>query len=166
MKQHDIDEVLNRPLSRQLLDRDLASLAFVAQDGTPRNIPIGFCWNGAEIVMCTSKNARKLAMLAEHPAVAFTIDTEEFPPRILSVRGEVELDFVDDIPAEYLQVNKTMSMTPEQRAEWEANVRSLYSDGMVRIVLTPTWAKLTDFETTLPDNVAELVQRQAAAQGA
>ncbi len=164
MEQHDIDEVLNRPLSQELLGRDLASLAFVAQDGTPRNIPIGFCWNGAEIVMCTSKNARKLAMLAEYPAVAFTIDTEEFPPKILSVRGKVELDFVDDIPDEYLQVSR--SMTPEQRAEWEVGVRSLYSDGMVRIVLTPTWAKLTDFETTLPDNVAELVQRQAAKQGA
>ena len=39
-------------------------------------------------------------------------------------------------------------MTPEQRAAWEAEVHSLY-DGMVRIVVTPTWAKLIDFETTL-----------------
>jgi len=29
-------------------------------------------------------------------------------------------------------------MTPEQRVEWEAEVRSLYHDGMVRIVVTPT----------------------------
>jgi hypothetical protein len=29
-------------------------------------------------------------------------------------------------------------MMPEQRVEWEAEVRSLY-DGMVRIVVTPTW---------------------------
>ncbi|KOV81958.1 pyridoxamine 5'-phosphate oxidase family protein [Nocardia sp. NRRL S-836] len=166
MRQHEIDEVLNHPLSQELLARDIARLAFVAQDGTPRNIPVGFCWNGAELVVCTSKNARKLAMLAANPAVAFTIDTEGFPPKILSVRGNVELDPVDDIPEEYLQVAKTMSMTPEQRAEWEVNVRSLYSDGMVRIVLRPAWVKLTDFETTLPDNVAELVQRQAAAQGA
>ena len=35
----------------------------------------------------------------------------------------------------------TYAMTPEQRLEWEAEVRSLY-DGMVRIVVTPTWAKL------------------------
>ncbi|ANZ37900.1 pyridoxamine 5-phosphate oxidase [Lentzea guizhouensis] len=166
MKQHVVDEVLNRPLGQELLARDMARLAFVAQDGTPRNIPVGFCWNGSEIVICTSKNARKLAMLAQRPAVAFTIDTEQFPPKILSIRGTAELDPVDDIPDEYLQIGKTMSMTPEQRAEWEVNVRSLYSDGMVRIVIKPAWAKLTDFETTLPDNVAELVRRQAAAQGA
>ncbi|MGZ3142470.1 pyridoxamine 5'-phosphate oxidase family protein [Lentzea chajnantorensis] len=164
MNQHDVDEVLNRPLSQELLGRDIARLAFVAQDGTPRNLPVGFCWNGSEIVICTSKNARKLAMLAANPAVALTIDTEAFPPRILSVRGRAELDPVDDIPAEYLQVTK--SMTPEQRAEWEADVRSLYTDGMVRIVIRPAWAKLTDFETTLPDNVAELVRRQAAARQA
>ncbi|MEU7478979.1 pyridoxamine 5'-phosphate oxidase family protein [Lentzea sp. NPDC042327] len=164
MNQHDVDEVLNRPLSQELLGRDIARLAFVAQDGTPRNLPVGFCWNGSEIVICTSKNARKLAMLAANPAVALTIDTEAFPPRILSVRGRAELAPVDDIPAEYLQVTK--SMTPEQRAEWEADVRSLYTDGMVRIVIRPAWAKLTDFETTLPDNVAELVRRQAAARQA
>jgi hypothetical protein len=38
-----------------------------------------------------------------------------------------------------LQWNGTYQMTPEQRAEWEAGVRSLY-DGMVRVVVTPTWA--------------------------
>ncbi|MDQ1051029.1 hypothetical protein QFZ76_009265 [Streptomyces sp. V4I2] len=27
-------------------------------------------------------------------------------------------------------------------------------DGLVRIVVTPTWAKLIDFETTLPSAVA------------
>jgi hypothetical protein len=50
-------------------------------------------------------------------------------------------------------------MTPEQRVEWEAEVRSLY-DGIVRIVVTRTWVKLIDFETTLPSAVAELIQRR------
>ena len=63
----------------------------------------------------------------------------------------------------------TYEMTPEQRVEWEAEVRSLY-DGMVRIVVTPTWAKLIDFETTLPSAVEELIQqrdeRQRAQRGA
>ena len=56
-------------------------------------------------------------------------------------------------------MNGTYQMTPEQRVEWEAEVRSLY-DGMVRIVVTPTWAKLIDFETTLPSAVEELLARQ------
>ncbi|HWU22659.1 MAG TPA: hypothetical protein VN088_14085 [Nocardioides sp.] len=49
---------------------------------------------------------------------------------------------------------------------WEAEVRSLYADGMVRIVITPTWAKLIDFETALPSAVQELVEQRAARQGA
>ena len=75
------------------------------------------------------------------------------------IRGRAELDFVDGIPEEYLQANSTYEMTPEQRVEWEAEVRSLY-DGMVRIVVTPTWAKLIDFETTLPSAVEELVRQR------
>ena len=57
-------------------------------------------------------------------------------------------------------------MTPEQRVEWEAEVRSLYHDGMVRIVVTPNWAKLIDFETTLPSAVEELVRQREERQRA
>ncbi|MFE6485569.1 pyridoxamine 5'-phosphate oxidase family protein [Streptomyces sp. NPDC057757] len=155
-----ITEILNRPLSRELLARDLCRLAYVAKDGTPRNIPIAFAWNGEEAVMCTSKNAPKLASLRQNPTVAITIDTEVHPPRILLVRGTVELDEVEGIPEEYLEMNGSYAMTAEQRVEWEAEVRSLY-DGMVRIVLTPTWAKLIDFETTMPSAVEELVRQRA-----
>ena len=56
--------------------RDLARVAYVAKDGTPRNVPIGFTWNGSEIVMCTAKNAPKLPALRKNPTVALTIDTE------------------------------------------------------------------------------------------
>ena len=109
--------------------------------------------------MCTTKNAPKLAALREHPAVALTIDTEVHPPKILLIRGSAELDVVEGIPDEYLQMSGTYVMTPEQRVEWETEVRSLY-DGMVRIVVTPTWAKLIDFETTLPSAVEELVRQR------
>jgi hypothetical protein len=158
-------EILNRPLSQELLARDIARLAYVAKDGTPRSIPIAFTWNGTEVVMCTSKNASKLAALRNNPAVALTIDTEVHPPKILLIRGQAELDEVDGIPEEYLQMNGSYEMSPEQRVEWEAEVRSLY-DGMVRIVVTPTWAKLIDFETTLPSAVEELVrEREARRRG-
>jgi hypothetical protein len=50
-----------------------------------------------------------------------------------------------------------------QRGEHLA-VRSLYHDGMVRIVVTPTWAKLIDFETTLPSAVEELVRQREERQ--
>ncbi|MFF7051608.1 pyridoxamine 5'-phosphate oxidase family protein [Streptomyces griseorubiginosus] len=166
MEANEITEVLNRPISQELLARDVTRLAYVAKDGTPRNVPIAFTWNGSQIVMCTTKNAPKLASLRENPAVALTIDTEVHPPRILLIRGGAELDFVDGIPDEYLQPTGSYEMTAEQRVEWEAEVRSLYHDGMVRIVVTPTWAKLIDFETTLPSAVEELVRQREERQRA
>jgi hypothetical protein len=166
MESYEVTEVVNRPLSRELLARDVARLAYVAKDGTPRNIPIIFAWNGTEIVVCTPKNSPKLAGLRENPMVALTIDTEVHPPKILLIRGRAELDCVDGIPDEYLQTTSTYEMTPEQRVEWEAEVRSLYHDGMVRIVVTPTWAKLIDFETTLPSAVEELIRQRAERQSA
>ncbi|NUO99909.1 MAG: pyridoxamine 5-phosphate oxidase [Nonomuraea sp.] len=166
MESYEVTEVLNRPLSQELLARDVARVAYVAKDGTPRNIPIIFAWNGSEIVVCTPKNAPKLRSLTENPMVALTIDTESHPPKILLIRGRAELDYVDGIPDEYLQTTTTYQMTPEQRVVWEAEVRSLYHDGMVRIVVTPTWAKLIDFETTLPTAVEELIRRREERQSA
>lgn len=163
MEPSEITEVLSRPISQELLARDLTRLAYVARDGTPRVVPIGFTWNGSHIVMCTVKNAPKLPALRHNPAVALTIDTEAHPPKILLIRGRAELDVVEGIPEEYLQANGTYAMTPEQRVEWEAEVRSLY-DGMVRIVVTPTWAKLIDFETTLPSAIEELVRQREARE--
>jgi hypothetical protein len=165
MQANEITQVLNRPLSQELLARDLTRLAYVARDGTPRNVPIAFVWNGSQIVMCTTKNAPKLPALRKNPMVALTIDTEVHPPKILLIRGRAELDVVDGIPDEYLQANGTYQMTPEQRVEWEKEIRSLY-DGMVRIVVTPTWAKLIDFETTLPSAVEELARQRDARQRA
>ena len=124
---NEITEVLNRPISQELLARDLARLAY--------------------------------------PMVALTIDTEVYPPRILLIRGRAELDVVAGIPDEYFEASGTYKMTPEQRVEWEAGVRALY-DGMVRIVVTPTWAKLIDFETTLPSAVEELVRQRDERQRA
>jgi hypothetical protein len=164
MRPSEIAEILNRPSSQELLARDLTRLAYVAKDGTPRNVPIAFTWNGSEIVMCTTKNAPKLSGLRDNPAVALTIDTEVHPPKILLIRGQAELNYVDGIPEEYLQPTSSYEMTPEQRVEWEAEVRSLYHDGMVRIVVTPTWAKLIDFETTLPSAVEELVRQREERQ--
>src|ERR1700680_2872231 len=76
-----------------------------------------------------------------------------------TARERAELGVSDRIPDEYLEASGTYEMPPEQRVDWEAGVRSLY-DGMVRIVVTPTWAKLIDFETTLPSAVEELARER------
>src|SRR5690606_25611117 len=70
MEPHAVAAVLDKPLSRELLARDITRLAYVAVDGTPRSIPIGFSWNGSELVMCTPPNAPKIPALQQNPAVA------------------------------------------------------------------------------------------------
>jgi hypothetical protein len=164
MEPQEVADVLAQPLSRELLSRSLARLAFVAPDGTPRAIPIGFRWTGTSIVMCTAKNARKLRALHLNPAVALTIDTEVHPPHVLLIRGDAVLDAVDGIPEEYMQMSGAYSMTDEQRAGFEGEVRATYVNGMVRIVVNPTWAKVLDFESTLPTALQELAQRRATRE--
>lgn len=161
MQPDKIADVLSRPLSQELLKRGLTRLAYVAPDGTPRNVPIGYIWNGSALVMSTAKKAPKVAALRRNPSVALTIDTEVHPPKLLLIRGRAELEVVDGIPDEFLQVNGAYEMTAEQRVEWEKGVRATY-DGMVRIAVTPTWAKLIDFETTLPSAVEELIREREA----
>lgn len=161
MRHKDVAAILEKPISQELLGRDLARLAYVSGDGTPRVVPIGFVWNGSEVVMCTATNAPKLSSLRKSPSVAITMDTEVHPPKILLIRGEAILDDVEGIPDEYFEMSGTYQMTPEQRVEWETGVRSLYHS-MVRIVVEPTWAKLIDFEETLPTAVEELIRQREA----
>jgi hypothetical protein len=160
---NDVAEILNKPLSQEMLNRDIARLAYVAKDGTPRVVPIAFTWNGTEVVMCTTTNAPKLVSLRRNPGVALTIDIEVHAPKILLLRGEAVLDEVEGIPDEYLQMNGTYEMTAEQRSEWESEVRSLH-ESMMRIVVKPTWAKLIDFQETLPSAVEELIRRRQERQ--
>lgn len=103
------------------------------------------------------EQAHQQAMLNRDIArLAYT--TKDGTPRVVP-RGEAALDEVEGIPDEYLQMSGSYTMTPEQRVVWEAEVRSLYAS-MVRIVVKPTWAKLIDFDETLPSPVEELIRRR------
>ena len=159
MDQERIDEIMAGEVARKLLQRTITRLAYVARDGTPRVVPIGYTWSGSANVICTATNAAKVKALQVNPDVALTIDTDDFPPNILLLRGKAELEWVDGIPEEFMQMNDTSYMTAEQREAWEAGVRGLY-DAMYRIRVVPRWAKVLDFETTLPSAVEELIARQ------
>ena len=165
MQPNEITEVLNRPISQELLARDLTRLAYVAKDGTPRNVPIGFTWNGSEIVMCTTKNAPKLPALRTEPDGCPDDRHRGAPAQDLAHPRSGRAGRRRWHPGRVSPDERHLQMTPEQRVEWEAEVRSLY-DGMVRIVVTPTWAKLIDFETTLPSAVEELVRQRDERQRA
>lgn len=160
MDQQQIAEILTRPYAQQLLHgTDPVRLAYVGLDGDPRVVPIGFWTEGDRIAMATTPNAPKVAALRARPKVAITIDTSAFPPKVLLVRGTVELETVEGVPEGFLRSGRAL-MAKEQYVEWEAGVKGLY-DEMVVIRVTPTWVKLLDFETTIPQAVEELVKAKA-----
>ena len=55
-------------------------------------------------------------------------------------------------------------MPEDQHAGFEEQVRALY-DSMVRVVVTPSWVRLNDFQRTAPRAVERIVQaKQGGAQ--
>jgi len=120
MQQQDVARVLSDPLAQELMQSNIpARLAYVGPDGFPRAIPIGFHWNGAEFVLCTVRDAPKVSALKANPKVAFTVDTNAFPPHVLLVRGTAAVDIVDGIPPEYLAASRK-GVGPDQ---WDAPLR-------------------------------------------
>jgi hypothetical protein len=165
MQHQQVMRVLNGPLAQELLASNIpARLAYTGRDGAPRAIPIAFHWDGARFVVCTPPNAAKVRALQADPRVALTIDTNAFPPQVLLVRGTAELEIVAGIPPEYLAGSRKI-VGDEGMAAFEEQVRGLYEQ-MARIAIEPEWAKLLDFETTIPSAVEELMQRRPAGVAA
>jgi hypothetical protein len=146
MDPQEITRELEHPGARKLLDAaTLLRLAYDGSDGFPRVIPIGFHWNGTEIVVCTAATAPKVKALSSRPNVAMTIDAGDTPAeaRALLLRGPASVDIVDGVPDEYLAASRK-ALGANQFAEFERQVRSLY-DQMARIRVEPVWARFFDF---------------------
>jgi hypothetical protein len=146
MDPQEITEVLGHPDARNLLaSATLLRLAYNGSDGLPRVIPIGFYWNGKQIVVCTAATAPKVQALSSRPNVAITIDVGDTPTeaKALLVRGLASLDIVDGVPDEYLAAS-TKVLGADQITEFERQVRSMY-DQMARISIEPVWARFFDF---------------------
>jgi len=78
----EITEELEHPGARNLLDSaTLLRLAYNGSDGFPRVIPIGFYWNGNQIVVCTAATAPKVEALSSRPSVAIarTVGPDQQP---------------------------------------------------------------------------------------
>jgi hypothetical protein len=159
MDRESASTVLATPLAQELLRTSpLTHLAYIGRDGYPRVIPTGFVWKGGKFVFCTPDNAPKVRGLAANPRVALTIDTQTQPPRILLVRGTASMEFIDGVPGDYLEASH--KYVPRKKWDgFDAQVRGLYPR-MARISVTPVWAKLVDFETTLPQAVEELLAQR------
>jgi hypothetical protein len=141
--------LLHDPISVELLQSKIpARFAYVWTDGTPRVVPIWFHWNGKEVVLATPPKAPKLKALAKNPNVSLTIDNNEFPHKVLLIRGTAHLQPADDIVPEYALAAERY-FGPKQGQEWVKQLRGMIS-GMVRIAVSPEWVGLLDFKTRFP----------------
>jgi hypothetical protein len=142
--------LLGHDVARRLLaSTELARLAYVAADGTPRVMPMLFHWTGDEVVMGSFTGAHKIGALRARPPVANTIDSAGPPPQVLLLRGRAELTDVDGIVPEYAEAHRRYYGNEQA----EATLAGLARPGvrMVRIAVRPSWVGLLDFQTRLPE---------------
>jgi hypothetical protein len=148
VKQGDLG-LLKHPVSVELLQSKIpARLAYVWMDGTPRVVPIWFHWTGREFVMASSPKSPKLRALATNSKVAFTIDDNSFPHKVLLVRGTAKLNTVEGIVPEYAAAAERY-FGREQGQAWVKQLGG-QTTNMVRIAITPQWVGLLDFQTRFP----------------
>jgi general stress protein 26 len=142
-------ELLQHPVSQELLQSKIpARLAYVWTDGTPRVVPIWFHWNGQELVMGTPSKAPKVKALAKNPKVSITIDDNNFPHKVLLVRGTARLQTVDGVVPEYAAAAERY-FGPEQGKAWVKQLGGMVSS-MVRITIKPEWVGVLDFQSRFP----------------
>ena len=142
-----VESLTGDPVAQRLLTSTApARLAYTWTDGTPRVVPIWFHWDGSAFVLGTPVRAPKLRVLADRPDVALTVDTNDFPYRVLSVRGRAEVQVLDDVIPEYVMAAERY-LGVEQGRAWAAQLRG---QPMGRIRITPHWVNILDFETRLP----------------
>ena len=153
----NLREIFADQTTRSLIDRaPLMRLAYTAPDGSPRVIPTGYLERDAMLITYTIPTSAKVTALRADPRVAVTIDVGGMPPCALLVRGTCAMEIVDGIPDGYLEASRR-SMDEAVFEQWETGVRQLY-DSMAILTITPTWAKLLDFERTAPQEVERLAR--------
>jgi hypothetical protein len=141
--------LLTHPVAQSLLQSTIpARFAYVWSDGTPRVVPIGFHWNGEEIVLGTPPDAPKMKVLKDGDQVALTIDSDTMPHKVLLLRGPIHVDTVDGIAPEYAAMTKRVF--GEQAGQAWLDQLAPICPRMSRVFITPAWVGLLDFETRFP----------------
>jgi hypothetical protein len=148
--------LLESDLAKRLLTSTIpARYAYTALDGTPRILASWFEWTGEELVLPTfisaphvSHPTYRVRALRANPDVAVTVDTEAFPPEVLSIRGRAEITEVDGVVPEYAQAAYRYLGSEQATAYLEQIDHP--STRMARIAVRPTWVGLLDFQTRLP----------------
>jgi hypothetical protein len=148
MSDHTDLSCLADPVAESLLGSSIpARLAYTWTDGTPRVVPIWFHWDGRQIVFGTPTRAPKVQALEDGDPVAITIDSNDWPYQVLSIRGSAEVELIDGVVPEYAAAARRY-FGEQQGQAW---VDQFPPDTqMWRIAVTPAWANILDFETRFP----------------
>jgi hypothetical protein len=90
----------------------------------------------------------RLGALRANPEVAITIDTEDFPPQVLLLRGRVSLAEVDGVVPEYALAARRY-LGEDAASAYLAQIDQS-GTRMARIAVRPRWVGIVDFQTRLP----------------
>jgi hypothetical protein len=146
--------LLADPVAQRLLLAPIpARLAYTWHDGTPRVVPIWFHWTGEQVVMAGPPDAPKVDAIRARPQVALTIDSTDWPYKVLLIRGTATAEIVAGVPPEYAAAARRYFGT-EQGDAWTAQVAQMMTQ-TARIAVRPTWVGVLDFETRFPQALAK-----------
>jgi Pyridoxamine 5'-phosphate oxidase len=155
VKQGD-PRLLESDVAERLLASSLpARYAYTGSDGTPRVVASWFHWTGDELVMPTFISAPhirhpayRVRDLRANPDIAVTIDTDSFPPEVLSIRGRATITDVDGVAPEYaLAAHRYLG--EEEATGYLAQIDQP-GTRMARIAVRPAWVGVLDFQTRMP----------------
>jgi hypothetical protein len=149
-------KLIETDVAQRLLASTLpARIAYTALDGTPRIVASWFTWTGEELVMPTFISAPhirhaayRVRTLRENPEIAVSIDTETFPPEVLTIRGTAEVAEVEGVAPEYAQAAHRY-LGAEEATPYLAQIDQP-GTRMARIAVRPTWVGVLDFQTRMP----------------
>jgi hypothetical protein len=149
LNQGDLRLLQSELAQRLLASTEMARLAYIALDGTPRVLPMLFLWNGEEVVMSGYRPSYKLAALRANPAVAISIDGMANGPEALLNRGEAVVTDIDGVAPDYIALHRRY-YGGEQAQAMRAQLNRPEM-AMARIAVRPTWVGLIDFRTRFPE---------------
>jgi hypothetical protein len=155
LRQGDLGLLESEVAKRLLSSRIPARFAYVALDGTPRLLSTWFHWTGEVLAMPTFVSAPhvrhaagRLRAIRANPDVAVMVDTEGFPPEVLTIRGRATVSEVEGVAPEYA-LSSRRYMGEEAAAQYLAQIDQP-GTRMACIDVRPTWVGVLDFQTRLP----------------
>jgi hypothetical protein len=158
LKQGDPRLLASDVAKRLLSSRIPARFAYIALDGTPRVLATWFHWTGAVLTMPTFLAAphvrhppRRLQALRANPAVAVTIDTDDFPPEVLTIRGRAAISEIEGVAPEYA-LSAQRYLGEKAARDYLAQIDQP-GTRMAAIEVRPSWVGVLDFRTRLPSSL-------------